>query len=86
MTLKDAHKRAARTLDSATIGDDEAHYYLLTGKLRDKELDMGAAMRASTEILAEMLITSMRESPEVAVAVLTAAHKYIENVNEQEVN
>ena len=86
MTLKDAHKRATRTLDKAR--SENSHYMLLTGEMNGAKLDMGAAMSASPEVLAEMLLTSMRESSETAFAVLAAAHQYAEAyyANEQEVN
>ena len=88
MTLKDAHKRASRALNSASSEDENMHYYLLTGEVKGQNIDMGAAMSASPEVLAEMLLTSMRESSETAFAVLAAAHQYAEDyyANEQEVN
>ena len=86
MTLKDAHKRASRALNSASSEDENMHYYLLTGEVKGQNIDLGAAMRAAPEVLGEMILTSMRESPQVTIAVLTAAEQYLDNVNKQEIN
>ena len=86
MTLKDAHKRASRALNSASSEDENMHYYLLTGEVKGQNIDLGAAMRAAPEVLGEMILTSMRESPQVMIAVLTAAEQYLDNVNKQEMN
>ena len=86
MTLKDAHKRASRALNSASSEDENMHYYLLTGEVKGQNIDLGAAMRAAPEVLGEMILTSMRESPQVTIAVLTAAEQYLDNVNKQEMN
>lgn len=86
MTLKDAHKRASRALNSASSEDENMHYYLLTGEVKGQNIDLGAAMRAAPEVLGEMILTSMRESPQVTIAVLTAVEQYMDNVNKQEMN